>query len=95
MIINYNLQTISYYNEEIKLESDTTNDDTYKVNDLFLSEKFLFFLIIIFFILILISGITFYNIGKKLRKNKKKRANELEDDDFDYMSSKDNKNNLF
>ena len=95
MIINYNLQTISYYNEEIKLESDTTSDDTYKVNDLFLSEKFLFFLIIIFFILILFSGITFYNIGKKLRKIKKKRANELEDDDFYYISSKDNKNNLF
>ena len=88
MIINYDLQTISYYNEEIKIEPDSTIDDTSKDKNL----KFLFFLIIIFCILIVISGIVFYNIGKKLRK---KRANELEDDEFDYISSKDNKNNLF
>ena len=92
-IINYYLKTIAYYNEDI--EPDTTDYDNNKDNNSYLSEKNLFILIIIVFLLIVISGITFFYVGKTFNKIRKKRANELKDDYFDYNPSNDNKKNLF
>lgn len=96
LILNYKLKTIAYYNEEFKIEPDTTyEEDTYGSRTFF-SEKFLYFIIGIIFLLIIVSGVTCYFIGKYFNKIKrKKRANELIDDDFDYSSSKDNEKNLF
>ena len=95
-IINYRLKTIGFYNEEYKIEPDTTyEEDNYGTKTIF-SERFLYFIIGIVFLLIIVSGITCYFIGKYFNKIKrKKRANELIDDEFEYSSSKDKENNLF
>ena len=92
MMFNYKLQTIGYYNGEFKTEPDTTKDDNVDES----SKKFLYSIIfIIIFLLILTSGITCYYIGKRFKKDKKKKANELDDDDFDYTPSKEIENHLF
>ena len=100
LLINYNLQTIGYYNEDFKTENDSDknipkNEDINPDNGNTFSTKFIIFIISIIILLIIISGITCYFIGKYLNKIKKKRANELDDDEFDYNSSKDNNKDLF
>ena len=45
------------------------------------------YIIIVIILVILLIGLAFY-LGKKLNQNRKKRANELNDDDFDYSSNK-------
>ena len=95
LLINYNLQTIGYYNEEMKTENDPENDNINNdINNIF-SKRFIIFMIIIIVLLILVSGISCYYIGKYFNKIKKKKANELDDDDYEYMPSKENKSNLF
>ena len=95
MMINYNLQTIGYYNEEFKTEPDTTSDEIIDGSSSIYSEKFIVFIILIIIVLIIIAGITCYYIGKRFNKIKKKKANELTDDDFDYTPSKEIENQLF
>ena len=96
LLINFNLQTVGYYNEDFKTETEpTNNEDINQGNNTLLSEKFLFFLISIVFLLIIASGITCFYIGKHTKKIRKKKANELVDDDFDYTTSNDNQNNAF
>ena len=95
LLINYNLQTIGYYNEEVKTENDPENEDINNgINNIF-TQRFIIFIIIIIVILILVSGISCYYIGKHFNKIKKKKANELDDDDYDYIPSNDSKTNLF
>ena len=95
LLINYNLQTIGYYNEEMKTENDPENEDINNgINNIF-TQRFIIFIIIIIVILILVSGISCYYIGKHFNKIKKKKANELDDDDYDYIPSNDSKTNLF
>ena len=94
------MQTIGYYNEDFKTENDSDknipkNEDINPDNGNTFSTKFIIFIISIIILLIIISGITCYFIGKYLNKIKKKRANELDDDEFDYNSSKDNNKDLF
>lgn len=91
ILFNFNLQTIGYYNEEFKAENEPSDEINYK----FISNKNLIFLILIIIILIVVSSITFYLIGKHLNKIRKKKANELDDEDFDYNPSYENKNDLF
>ena len=50
----------------------------------------LFVIIVILFGLLVALA---YFLGKKLNENRKKRANELNDDDFDYSSDKKNNDN--
>ena len=88
LIINYDAQTIGYYNDDIE---DQSKDK--KAKNHIISEKFLIIIIIIIIIVIIIVSITCYFIGKNLNKTKKRKANEL-DDDYDYSSSKDEDNNL-
>ena len=57
-----------------------------------LSKKYIFFLILIIIVLICSFSILFYLLGKNLNKSRKKKANELYDDDYDY-ESKDEKEN--
>ena len=95
MMYNYNLQTIGYYNEEFKIVPDTTDEEIADGSSSLYSEKFLFSIIFIIFILIIISGITCYYIGKRFNKIKKKKANELADDDFDYTPSKEIESKLY
>ena len=47
-------------------------------------------LIVISFILVIVFGTICYFLGKNLNKIKKKRANELKDDDYDYTHVENN-----
>ena len=85
MVINYEDQTIGYYNENIEIKTDK------KINVNYKGRKFYFYLLILLaLVLFFIIGIIFYFVGKNKNKMKKRRANELLDDDFDYIPTKVN-----
>ena len=50
-------------------------------------KKTIIYIILISILLILILGAIAYFLGKKLNENRKKRANELKDEDFEYSTS--------
>ena len=85
---NYDTKLIGFYNKNIPINSTETqtengNNKSYGF--------FLYFIIIVLFILFLAIG---FLLGKKIYENtRKKRANELLDDDYEYKSGTiDNKN---
>ena len=51
------------------------------------NKKTIIYIIVISIILIVILGTLGYFLGKKLNENRKKRANELKDEDFEYSTS--------
>ena len=51
------------------------------------NKKTITYIIMISVILIIVLGIVAYFLGKKLNENRKKRANELNDEDFEYSTS--------
>ena len=84
LLINYNLQTIGYYNEDFKTENDSDkiipkNEDINPDNGNTFSTKSVIFIILIIFLLIIISGISCFFIVKYLNKIKKKRSKEFDD----------------
>ena len=94
MLINYEAQTIGYYNENWEIDYDKNN----KNNS---GEKYYFYLMILLvIILFFVIGVIFYFVGKNKNKVKKRRANELLDDNYDYIPTKvnneeNNKNDNF
>ena len=89
MLINFDNQTVGYYNGGFETESLDGN-----INRIYLTKSFILFLIFFIIALIIIAAVTFYFIGKNLNRLKKRKANELADDDYDYTSSKDDKNSI-
>ena len=87
LLFNYKSKTIGFYNEEIKIDLPTKDGNNY-------SEKLFVLLIIIILLIIIFGGISFYYIIPNLKRIKKRKANELVDDDFDYTSSNENQNSL-
>ena len=84
MLINYEAQTIGYYNENWEIDYDKNN----KNNS---GEKYYFYLMILLvIILFFVIGVIFYFVGKNRNKMKKRRANELLDDNYDYIPTKVN-----
>ena len=84
MLINYEAQTIAYYNENMEIEEDEKNKENNK-------RKYrLYLIILLVLIAFVIIGIIFYFVGKNRNKMKKRRANELLDDNFDYIPTKIN-----
>lgn len=84
MLINYEAQTIGYYNEnwEINYDKNIKNNS---------GEKYYFYLMILLvIILFFVIGVIFYFVGKNRNKTKKRRANELLDDNYDYIPTKVN-----
>lgn len=82
-VYNYDSKTIGFYNSNIKeKEKDKKNNSS----EIILNKKGNEYLkktieIIIIVILLFIT----YIIGKKIKDNRKKRANELEDDNYEYF----------
>ena len=76
----YNLQLEKIPNEEYIKNHQQKSQNTGKSNTL------LYVILIIIGIAILI--VLAYFLGKKLNENRKRRANELKDDDFDYSADK-------
>ena len=89
ILINFDNQTVGYYNAGFETESIDDNISRY-----YLTKSFILFLIFIIIALIIIAAVIFYFIGKNLNRLKKRRANELADDDYDYTSSKDDNNSI-
>lgn len=93
LLINFDRQTVGYYN--VAFETESIDDNA---NRIFLTKNIILLLIFIIIALLIIAAATFYFIGKNLNKLKKRKANELADDDYDYTSSKDENqsiNNIF
>lgn len=84
-IFNHDSKTIGFYNENLK-EKNITNDKNKSFN---VNYK----IIILIVTIILIIGLIYaaFKIGFNMSKQRKKRANELTDDNFEYFS-KDKEN---
>ena len=101
-IYDYDSYTIGYYpnyNEKQIIEEKENNQNLQnKNNSIILNNnnsininlKYLIPLIIIFVSLLILIG---FLIGKKIYKQRKRKANELEDDDYEYFSYDKNSNN--
>ena len=88
MTFDIDSKSIIFYNEEIKpSKSGPTNTSTD-------TDNYNIILIVIISVgaFIVICGLVFfaYYLGKILNNQRKKRANELEDDDYEYFSKKEN-----
>ena len=91
LLINYEAETVSFYNESFITDNNRTNDDINNKNKI---SAYVFIISgVIIIILAAILGSVLYFIIIYKNKFKKKRANELLDDNFDYTPSKDSNNN--
>ena len=88
-IFNYDSKTIGFYNENLKQKNET------KINNSNNSHLRIILEVGIGILLIALIIIAFI-IGQKISKQRKKRANELTDDNFEYFSKEGNnqENNL-
>jgi len=80
----YKFKNMDYENEKNKNETNNNNNENKGIN------KILLIILEILIILLLIIGSFF--IGKFLSKQRKKRANELKDEDFEYIEENFNGN---
>ena len=86
LLIDNEAQTIGYYNENWEiLEEKNLEKNNYNK---------LYFYLVIFLVIILfvIIGVIFYFVGKNKNAKKKRRANELLDDNFEYTPKKNDEN---
>ena len=90
-VYNYDSKTIGFYNpniikNEIKdSRSNITNKEGNKINinlDQYSARKIILEMLIIIILLVIA-----YFVGKKINEHRKKRANELKDDNYEYFSS--------
>ena len=102
LTFNYDSKTIGFYKEDPSTNVDSNidddddennngnrNDNDKKDNS---SNGNNYIRIIIEILICIILVIIAFCIGKKINEQRKKRANELNDDNFDYMSDDNNKN---
>ena len=79
---------IGYYNKDIKIEGE---DDEEKIS--FWENKYLW--IIVSVLIVIFAGLGIF-IGKKVRdNNRKKRLNEVDDDNYEYEQPENDDNKLF
>ena len=89
LTFNQNNKHIGYYNKDIKLEGE----DEEKNEKNFWKNKYLWIMIVILIILFSILGII---LGKKFREHvRRKRINEVDDDNFDYDQPENDDKRLF
>jgi len=69
--------------EEDKGGDDNNNDNSYADNS---SRTKTILIIILIIVLVCVTGVLCYFLGKNLNKMRKKKANELADDEYDYTS---------
>ena len=94
-IFNYDLKTIGLYDQNInitqkdsdseKKETDGDNKNENNGNN----KRNIWFIILEVVAIIILIVIAFF-LGKKINENRKKRANELNDDNYDYISNEEN-----
>ena len=95
MLIDYEANTVGYYNENWEIQNEIKLEQNKKESYFYL----LILLILILFVIIII-GVIFFFVRNNKYKMKKRRANELLDDNFDYTPNKnisdisDNNNNF-
>ena len=90
-ILDNDQKTLTYIGINTLTPNQKTKDDIKKNNTNFFSNK-LYLIFILAFIIIIIAVLIGLFLGKKIfNKNKKKRANEL-DDDYEYIEKKINPN---
>ena len=86
-VYNYDSKTIGFYNPNImkNKRSNITNIEESKINinlSQYSARKIILEILVISILLVIA-----YFIGKKINEHRKKRANELKDDNYEYFSS--------
>jgi hypothetical protein len=94
LVFNFDSKTIGFYNDKIdenknKPNSNSTEGNTDKNNP---SLRLIIEIIIIVILVGLI--IVSYFVGKKINEKRKKRANELANDNYEYLASPENDLNI-
>lgn len=91
--LNLDAKTITFYRDSIEGNNKHINSNDFSVEDKFRYKNI--FLIICCCVLSIILFIVSFLFYKKLKSDRKKRANELKDEDYEYVSENDKgKNNL-
>ena len=85
-MINIDENTIKIYDNYIEEENDNNNNNDNFSGSSGIKTFLLVFGIIILFVII---GVLGYFLGKNVNKTRKKKANELTDDEYDYISKED------
>ena len=88
-IFNYDSKTIGFYNDKIKDGANKKNDTNNEI-DLNNNSNIRLYIEISVIIILVLLIIAAFVVGKKMNDKRKKRANELNDDNYEYFS-KDNK----
>ena len=93
-IFNYDSKTIGFYNENVKQKNETKSNNSN--SDSNSNSHFRIILEVGIVLLLILLIIIVFIIGQKIISQRKKRANELTDDNFEYLSKEDNsqENNL-
>ena len=86
VMINIDENTIKIYDNYIEEENDNNNNNDNFSGSSGIKTFLLVFGIIILFVII---GVLGYFLGKNVNKTRKKKANELTDDEYDYISKED------
>ena len=86
-VYNYDSKTIGFYNPNAmkNKRSNITNTEPSKINinlHQYSARKIILEILVISILLVIA-----YLIGKKINEHRKKRANELKDDNYEYFSS--------
>jgi hypothetical protein len=91
--LNLDAKTITFYSSEIEGNYSPTNSNDFSLDDKFRYKNII--LIICCCVLSIILFVVSFLLYKKLKSDRKKRANELKDEDYEYASENDKeKNNL-
>ena len=90
-IFNYDLKTIGFYNENIK-EKNNTNDETNGDGKSNKNKNVRLIIEISVGILLIGLIVVAFIIGKRINNRRKNRANELNDDNYEYFSQENNNN---
>ena len=94
--INIDAKILGFYNPNLPIDENEKlkNDNNIKYNnDIDRSNNFLKKFIIIIFSIIFIVGLLIFTfvLGMKMKEQRKKRANELKDDNYEYLEDKKEK----
>ena len=93
---NQEQKTVGFYNtklekidndEYMKNNNNNNNNNNNKKNSLYL----VILIVIVVILIVALAGMSYY-LGKKIKENRKKRANELDDEEYEYSAQKNNTN---
>ena len=93
-VLNYDSKTIGFYKStNLNYQKENNNNTKNEIKNIEGEKGIKVWLIILGILIVLILIIAAFFIGKLVNKQRKKRANEMKDDDFEYVGENFIENN--